>query len=91
MPGVANSAEASSRRFWPVASAALIEIEAELLTVQLLVPMSGIEQRAKGLGKINHATARSRISSSSRTISVTFAGKNKASGPCWLMSVNGDS
>ena len=64
MPGVANSAEASSGRFWPVAGAAVIEINAELLAVQLLVPVSGMEQRAKGLSTINHATALPRISSS---------------------------
>ena len=34
---------------------------------------------------------RARISSSTRTISVTLADRNKASSPCWLMSVNGDS
>ena len=31
-------------RFWPIAGAAVIEIVAALLTVRLLVPMSGMEQ-----------------------------------------------
>jgi hypothetical protein len=77
-------------RYAAIAGAAVIEIVATLLTVKLLVPMSGMEQRDMRLGPINYANAGSRISSSTRTISVTLSGRNNASGPCWLMSLNGD-